>query len=268
MKILEVYTKKLRYKRYAERTIETYVFYLKEFLEIENIKDPYQVSLLKITNYLENRKYSSVSKQNQIIGSLKLFARYILNKKEVHLNKIERPRKIESLQPIISRELIVSAIDNISNIKHKTIITLGYACGLRVSEIINLKWKHIDRDQEIILIKCSKGFKDRIVPINTAIINLLENYWNEYKTKSYVFKGQDWRQQYSPTSCTAIVKKYIGVKYRFHSLRKSCATHLYDLGNDLAKIQDLLGHKNEKTTRIYVKESHKSIKNLTELITQ
>ena len=266
MKILEVYIKKLRYKRYAERTIETYACYFKEFLEVENIKDPYQISLLKITNYLENRSYSSVSQQNQVIGCLKLFAKYILGKAKVHLNKIERPRKQVSIQPVIPREYLLERIGNIKNIKHKTIIILGYACGLRVSEIINLQWKHIDRVEEIILIKCSKGFKDRIVPINQVIIDLLETYWYEYKTTMYVFTGQDWRPQYSPTSCNQLVKNHIGKQYRFHSLRKSCATHLYELGDDLAKIQDLLGHKNEKTTRIYVKESSKSIKHLTSLI--
>lgn len=266
MRILEIYIKKLRYKRYAERTIEVYEWYLKEFLQTKNIKDPYQVSLIQIKSYLENRKYTSVSQQNQIIGSLKLFAKYILDKKQVHLDKIERPRKSNTFQPVIPREHILKSIDVIENTKHKSIVTLGYACGLRVSEIKNLQWKHINRNEEIILVKCAKGNKDRIVPINHVIINLLETYWHQYKTKTYVFTGQDWRPQYSASSCNELVKKYIGKQYRFHSLRKSCATHLYELGDDLAKIQDLLGHKNEKTTRIYVKESSKSIKHLTSLI--
>lgn len=266
MKILEVYTKKLRYKRYSERTIEVYKCYLQEFLLSQNIKDPYNVSLSKIINYLENRTYTSVSQQNQIIGSLKLFAKYILGKAQIHLDKIERPRKVVKHQPVIPRELILKNISLIENIKHKTILTLGYACGFRVSEIINLTWENINRKEEIIHIKSSKGNKDRIVPINQTIIQLLESYWHQYKTNTYVFSGLDWRPQYSATSCNNLVKKYIGKQYRFHSLRKSCATHLYELGNDLAKIQDLLGHKNEKTTRIYVKESYKSIKQLTELI--
>lgn len=266
MKILEIYVKKLRYMRYAERTIEVYEWYLKEFLECQKIKDPYQVSLRQITVYLENRSYTSVSQQNQVIGSLKLFAKYILDKKQVHLDKIARPRKSTSFQPVIPRILILDKISKIENLKHKTIITLGYACGLRVSEIQNLKWTHVNRLEGIINVKQAKGNKDRIVPINDRIILLLEAYWYQYKTKSYVFTGQDWRHQYSSSSCNALVKKHIGKQYRFHSLRKSCATHLYELGDDLAKIQDLLGHKNEKTTRLYVKESTKSIKHLTQLI--
>jgi site-specific recombinase XerD len=247
MKILEVYRKKLRFKRYAERTVEVYEYYLSEFLKELKIKDPYQVSTKQIISYLENRNYSSVSQQNQIIGCLKLFARYILNKSDVHLNKIERPRQERKLQPVIPRDHILKSLDNIENLKHKSILTLGYACGLRVSEVINLQWKHLDRSQEIIYIQCSKGKKDRIVPINEKIISLLEDYWHEFKTQTYVFSGQDWRPQYTSASCNNLVKKYIGKKYRFHSLRKSCATHLYELDNDLSKIQDLLGHQKPET---------------------
>lgn len=267
MKILKIYEQKLRYKRYANRTIEVYIHYVKVFLEHQNIKDPYQVSLRQITNYLETRKYSSVSQQNQIIGSLKLFARHILGKSELRVNKIERPRSSIRLQPVIPRDLLLLKIECISNIKHRLIIILGYSCGLRVSEVINLKWEHINRSEEVILIKNSKGNKDRLVPINKRIIDTMEIYWHKYKTKNFVFSGQNKNSKYSRTSCNILVKKYIGSQYRFHSLRKSCATHLYELGDDLAKIQDLLGHKNEKTTRIYVSQSTNSIKQLTSLIT-
>jgi integrase/recombinase XerD len=266
MKVLEVYMRKLRYKRYAERTIEVYTHYLQEFFKNENIKDPHQVSQKQIEDYLENRNYKSTSQQNQIIGSLKLFAKYILGKSQVHLDKIERPRKVTHKQPVIPRNHILQVLPRIANLKHRSIIALGYGCGLRVSEVISLKWKDIDRDQGVILVRDGKGAKDRYTPISEGIIDMLIAYFREYKTKQYVFTGQDWRQQYSPSSCTAIVKKYIGKKYRFHSLRKSFATHLYDAGNDLAKIQDALGHKNEKTTRIYVETSIDSARNLTSLI--
>lgn len=266
MKILEIYIKKLRYKRYAERTIEVYSYYFEEFLKNQNIKDPLNVSLKQIISYLENRKYSSSSHQNQIIGSLKVFSKYILNKSDLHLNKIERPRKSTKIQPVIPRLKITESISKIENLKHKSIISLGYGCGLRVSEVINLKWNHIKRDEGLIYIKNTKGGKDRIVPISDNLINLLIKYYREYKTKGLVFTGHDWRPYYSASSCNAIVKKYIGKEYRFHSLRKSFATHLYDLGNDLAKIQDALGHKNEKTTRVYVESGKESIKHISELI--
>lgn len=216
MEILNVFTKKLRYNRKAERTIEIYVGYLKEFLIAEEITDPYSVSLNAIIDYLESRTYTSASQQNQIIGSLKAFARYVLGRKDIHLDKIERVKKETRLQSVIPRAEIVGKINAIKNLKHKTIITLAYA--------------------------------------------------RAYKTKTYVFAGQDWRQQYSPGSCNKIVKAIFGKQYRFHSLRKSSATHRYELGDDLAKIQDLLGHKKPETTRIYVDSSVQSIKHLHDLV--
>lgn len=267
MKILKIYTQKLRYKRYSNRTILTYTSYLKMFLTEQNIKDPYQVTLQQIVHYLENRHYSSVSQQNQIIGSLKLFARYILDKKHVHLKKIERPRKQYTHQPVIPREFLLQRLSEVKNIKHKLILTLGYACGMRVSEVLNLRWLDINRNQKHILIKSGKGNKDRLVPINDAIIELLTKYYWCYKTRNYVFTGQNQAVKYSATSCNKIVKRTFGIQYRFHSLRKSCSVHLYEMGNDMAKIQDLLGHKNIETTRSYVGKPITALQSLTQLVT-
>jgi len=119
MKILKIYTKKLRNKNYSERTISTYVCYLEKFSIKENISDAYQVRLNQIASYLENKTYSSASQQNQIIDSLKLFAKYILGKKDIYLNKIERPGKEKKLPQVIdcnfTKERLIK-IENINNI--------------------------------------------------------------------------------------------------------------------------------------------------------
>ena len=266
MNILETFTVKLRNKRYAERTIEIYCGYVSVFIEFSNIKDPYQSTIKQIMEYLENYNYSSRSQQNQIISALKAFAIYFLNRKDLSLKNIERPRKEVSFQPVIPRQTMIQSLCNIKNLKHLTIITIAYQCALRVSEIINLRWENINREELIIHIKSAKGNKDRNVPINETIIDLLIEYYIRYKTKGYVFSGQDWRPQYSASSCNSIVKNHIGKKYKFHSLRKSSAVHRYEAGDDLAKIQDLLGHSKIETTRIYVKESNASIKQLIELV--
>ena len=266
LNIKNTFFSKMRYRRYSERTIETYWGYIEKFIVSINSKDPYQVNINLIQDYLENYKYKSRSQQNQIISALKAFAFYFLNRKDVSLKNIERPRKEVSFQPVIPRQVMVDSLSQIKNLKHLTIITIAYQCALRVSEIINLRWENINREELIIHVKSAKGNKDRNVPINQNIIDLLIEYYKTYKTKGYVFSGQDWRPQYSATSCNSIVKKYIGKKYKFHSLRKSSAVHRYEAGDDLAKIQDLLGHSRIETTRIYVKESNASIKQLIELV--
>ena len=256
MRILEVFKNKLRYKNYSERTISTYACYLERFLSDMKVKDPYQTSLKEIIIYLEEFNYSSTSQQNQMIGSLKLFAKYILNKSDVHLNKIERPRKENKLPKVIDSDFLLKKISNIKNIKHKAIISLGFSVGLRVSEVINLKIGDIDSKRMIINILNAKGKKDRVVPLSENILKLLREYFIKYKPKQYLFNGQS-KLKYSSTSCNKIVKKYLDGDYHFHQLRHSFATFLLESGIDLRIIQSLLGHKNVKTTEIYTHVSKK-----------
>lgn len=139
MKILEVFEQKLRYKNYSDKTIKTYLSYLKQFIQTQNIKDPYQVTTKQICEFLYNTKFTSISQQNQFIGCLKLFAKHILNKKDIHLSKIERPKSEKKLPKVIDGEFIKSQLQKIQNLKHKAILTLTYSVGLRVSDGVVIK---------------------------------------------------------------------------------------------------------------------------------
>lgn len=265
MKILKIYQSKLRFKGYSERTVSTYMCYLEKFLREESIKDPYQVTTRQISSYLEGRGYSSRSQQNQIIGSLKLFAKHILGKKDIHLSKIERPRKERKLPQIIDAELLASKIKSIQNLKHKAILSFGLSCGLRVSEVINLKWDNIDRERNLIHIRNAKGAKDRFAHLNNNMIMLLEKYWHSFKPKEYIFNGQ-FSAQYSASSVQKLVKKYIHPKASFHLLRHSFATYAHEQGNDIAMLSKTLGHNSIKTTMIYTHISNNSLKNIKQAI--
>lgn len=261
MKILEVFVNKLRYKNYSKKTIEVYLSYLKRFLVETNTYDPYQLSTKILVDYLYSYKYTSISQQNQIINSLKLFYKYVLNKSDIHLSKIERPRKEKTLPRIIDKDFLLDKISKIDNLKHKTIISLSYSVGLRVSEIINLKIEDIDSKRMVININQSKGRKDRIVPLTETILILLREYYKQYNPKEYMFNGQS-KLQYSSNSCNKIVKNYLGEEYHFHLLRHSCATNLTEQGVDIHAIQKLLGHSSSKTTEIYTHVSKNVLNNL------
>jgi site-specific recombinase XerD len=88
---LEIYENNLRVKNYSERTIKMYIHYVKLYIN-SSVKETSKLTLKDLDEYLLNFKYSSISQQNQIINSLKLFYKYCLNKKDIHLSKIERPR--------------------------------------------------------------------------------------------------------------------------------------------------------------------------------
>lgn len=104
----------------------------------------------------------------------------------------------------------------------------------------------------VIIIRQSKGNKDRIVPLSQSMLILLRSYYKKYKPHIYIylFNGQS-SLKYTPCSCNKIVKLYLGNNYHFHMLRHSCFTHLTDCGTDLRVIQKLAGHSSSKTTEIY-----------------
>lgn len=250
MKILEIFGEKLRYKNYSKQTINLYKSYIKRFFQTVKIKDPHAVTMKQITMFLETYSFSSVSQQNQYIGCLKLYSRYILNKKDIHIKKIERPRKEKKLPKVIDSESIKKKLSEISNLKHKTILTLTYSVGLRVSEIVNLKIEDIDSKRMIIHIKNAKGRKDRIVPLSSTILELLREYWKLYHPTEYLFNGQK-SIQYSIASCQKIYKQYIDSTSSIHTLRHSSFTEMLETGTDIRVIQKIAGHSNIKTTEIY-----------------
>jgi site-specific recombinase XerD len=255
MKILEIFTEKLRYKNYSPRTIDVYKSYLKNFLQLNNIKDPHQTTTTQIIKFLESHNFKSTSQQNQYIGCLKLFARYILGRKDIHLSKIERPRNEKKLPRVIDGEYIKSQLSKIENTKHRAILTLTYSVGLRVSEIVNLKIADIDSKRMLIHIKNAKGRKDRIVPLSQTVLELLREYFKEYKPKEYLFNGQ-FGGKYSTGSCQKIYKRYIDQNSSIHTLRHSSFTNLLESGTDLRIIQKIAGHSSSKTTEIYTHVSN------------
>lgn len=255
MKVLEIFENKLRYKNYSKLTIDIYKSYLKNFINICNIKDYNNVTTTQIINFLETYNFSSTSQQNQYIGCLKLYAKHILNKKDIHLSKIERPKSEKKLPKVIDKDFILDKLSKIDNLKHKSILTLTFSVGLRVSEIINLKIEDIDSKRMIIHIKNAKGRKDRIVPLTTSVLELLRLYFKQYKPKVYLFNGQN-NIQYSIKSCQNIFKKYIDKNSHIHILRHSCFTNLLENGTDIRVIQKIAGHSNIKTTEIYTHVSN------------
>jgi integrase/recombinase XerD len=258
MKVLENFKKSLRFKNYSERTIEVYSCYLEKFIKEQNIKDPYQVATKQIERYLLNRNYSSTSQQNQIIGSLKLFAKYILRKKDIHLSKIERPRKQKKLPKITDAEQLAKKINAVPNLKHKAILALGLSCGLRISEVVNLKWEHLDSKEKTLSVINGKGGKDRNVRLTDGMIQILKSYYLEYRSKEYVFNGQK-KLKYSTSSIQNIFKKYISKNESFHFLRHSYGTFAVDSGTPLPVLQKTMGHNSSKTTEIYLHLSNKSL---------
>jgi integrase/recombinase XerD len=150
--------------------------------------------------------------------------------------EIPRPKKPLILPKVISKEQIAALINAIQNTKHKTIIMLAYACGLRVSEVVSLKLKHIDGERKMLFIERAKGKKDRIVSLSPNMLIMLREYYKQYKPKNYLFEGQFENEHLTTRSIQNVLQKAkekTGIKQEgsMHMLRHSFATHLLDKGN-------------------------------------
>lgn len=179
------------------------------------------------------------------------------------IQKIPYPKAEKKLPIVLSQEEVQKMFSACENTKHKLILSLLYSCGLRVSELINLKWSSIDRSRMIINIVGGKGNKDRQVMLDPNLIPLLEKYYYEYKTKNYILGGQ-FSDQYSSTSVNQVVKQLAekaGINKRVytHLMRHNCFTHLVEAGTDINIIQKLAGHSNVKSTLLYTHISHNII---------
>ncbi|GGI24374.1 tyrosine-type recombinase/integrase [Pedobacter mendelii] len=178
------------------------------------------------------------------------------------VEKIHRPRPEHKLPNVLSKEEIKLILEALTNIKHKTMLSLIYSCGLRRSELLHLKPTDIDSKRNLIFIKQSKGKKDRIVPLSLKILEMLREYYKLYHPKVWLFEGQKTENLYSEKSLQSVLKQALSkakiIKpVTLHWLRHSYATHLLENGTDLRYIQELLGHNSSKTTEIYTHVSTK-----------
>jgi site-specific recombinase XerD len=250
---LKICEQKLNYLNYSEKSKKCYLGYISEFL-VKQEKSALHLNSKDFQTYLDNYKFTSVSQQNQVINAIRFLYKFGLNKRYDKVS-FKRPKSEKKLPQVIDKNFILDKLSKIKNIKHKAILTLTYSVGLRVSEIINLKIEDIDSKRMIIHIKNAKGRKDRIVPLSQTVLELLRDYFREYRPKEYLFNGQT-TPQYSVKSCQNIFKKYIDENSHIHILRHSCFTNLLESGVDLRIIQKIAGHSNVKTTEIYTHVSN------------
>lgn len=259
----------MTHKRYCGSTINTYLDAAKSFLVFIHPKPIQSVTNDDVVSYVNEyiiKRGLSFSYQNQVVNAVKLFFREVVHC-ALDVDKIERPRREYKLPNVLSKEEVASILKAHINVKHKTMLSLIYACGLRRSELLNLKPVDIDSKRGLLIIKQAKGRKDRIAPISEKIIEMLRDYYKMYKPKVWLFEGQNAGDQYSEKSLQNVLKQALEkVKIKkpvtLHWLRHSYATHLLEAGTDIRYIQELLGHKSSKTTEIYTHVSTKSLQKI------
>jgi integrase/recombinase XerD len=268
-KEIDEFRKWMIHRRYSDSTIDTYIGMLGQFLRFIKPKKSGEIDsddmIMFVNEYVIPRKLSYTF-QNQVISAVKLFFRH-LNKTELEVETFRRPRREHRLPNVLSKDEVKKIIEAPANTKHRVMLCLIYACGLRRSELLNLLPSDVDSSRGVLMIRQSKGKKDRIVPISQKVIGILREYYRYYKPERYLFEGQVNGEQYSASSMQKVLKEACykaGVRkpVTLHWLRHSYATHLLESGTDLRFIQELLGHSSSRTTELYTHVSIKSIQNI------
>jgi len=256
--IIRQFVRYLHGKRYSESTVKTYVSFVADFIDHIQPKPIATLTNRDVELFLEAifvPKNYSISSQRQFVSALKLFTSFYPDCTIDEL-KLTRPKRSKILPTVLSQEEIIDLLRSTKNLKHRSVLAMIYSAGLRISELIHLELKHIDIDRRQIIIKNSKGRRDRHVILSERFIPLMLNYIRSYKPKRYFVEGLVAAKPYAAESVRGFLKrscKVAGITKRVtpHTLRHSYATHLLENGIDLRYIQELLGHAKPETTMIY-----------------
>ena len=261
------YIELLETKRYSLNTTKMYTSLFSEFIRYFKGKSLREINEIDIKKYMQGvvKQGKSLSHQNQVINAIKFYYEQVLDMPQ-RFYEIQRPRQEQKLPSVLSEEEVLKVISATTNLKHKAILVTIYSCGLRLSELLNLKITDVQSDRHLLLIKDGKGKKDRHTILSETTLALLRKYYLAFKPKEYLFEGQNGGR-YSGKSVQNIVKhslKSANIKRpaSTHTLRHSFATHLLENGTDLRYIQMLLGHNSPKTTEIYAHVSTKGLRHV------
>lgn len=250
---------------YSDHTLRNYSKALLTFLLHHQYCNPADLGEREIVQYLGRMIRRGLSSQsvNMAINAIKFYYIHVLKRDYKEL-KVPRPRKESRLPVVLTQAECVAVFAQMHNPKHKLLLLLGYGAGLRLSELIHLRWEDILLAEFKIVVRQGKGNKDRMVMLPYSIVHFLEQYRSLYPSEGWVFEGQHKGEPLSSRTVQNVMRQGVeraglSKKASVHTLRHSFATHLLEGGTDLRYIQALLGHKNIKTTVRYTHLSQKSV---------
>lgn len=168
------------------------------------------------------------------------------------------PKRPQRIPELLTREEVGRILRACSNPKHRMLLELCYGCGLRVSELVSVRVRHIDGERQLLRVEQGKGAKDRLVVLPPGLLQRLRLYWRLYRPVDWLFPRTGHPEQH--LSVTTAQKSYTRAKARggvmkaggIHGLRHAYATHQLEQGLAVHRLQRLLGHGQLQSTLRYV----------------
>jgi len=246
----------MKYRGYSEKTIKCYTNCVQVFSRY-HMKNPLYVNKKEILGFFRYLRDNDKSDSTIHIyyESLKYF--YKMHERIELLPKLSFPRIKNKIPIVLSKKDIHNILYNCTSLKYKTIITIIYSAGLRISEASGLKLSDIDFNRKTIYIKNSKNKKERYTILADEAISILKQYINHYKPIEYLFYSKDIAKKISNDCIQKYFKLHIkncglNASIHVHTLRHCFATHLLEEGTSIFYIMKLLGHENIQATMVYL----------------
>jgi len=257
----------LKISKNSSYTIRNYLDANKQLLEQSN-KQPEEISIDDVKLFMAEKLTEKSSSSIILFLAALKYAYLNILKKDVTLG-IKRPKKEKRIPVVMSKEEVKRLINSIYSDKSRLMVSMLYACGFRISELINLKIEDLDFNEKTGMVKQAKGKKDRAFNISDFLVADL-NKQIEFQKKlnhEFLFSNEETGQKLTASNIEKIVRKAVkraGLQkdIHCHTLRHSFATHLLENGVDIRKIQELLGHSDLSTTQIYTHVSKEELKKI------
>ena len=262
---LEKLRVELRISKNSEYTLKNYVKANEKFLDFTK-KQPSEITEDDIKLFLsENLSDKAAMSIILFLSAIKYSFLNILGK-DITV-RIKRPKREKKIPDVLTKDEIKKIISHSENRKSKLMISITYACGMRVSELLNLKISDFKFEEKIGFIRQAKGKKDRIFNIPEFLIKDLKKQIEKQKERKqeHLFSGSNGRlTERNFQKIVSLASKKAGIEKLVHphTLRHSFATHLLENNIDIRKIQELLGHSSISTTEIYTHVSQQELKKI------
>lgn len=263
--LLEIVKQRMEAQNYSRRTMKTHLLVTRELYRF--LRRPLgQATRDDFERYLAHKTQHGASS-----ATLRLHANvinFLLTRiyERRDCAPLRTPRGSQTLPAILTRHEIQSLLDGTTNLKHRTLLAIAYAAGLRVSEAVRLRVQDVSVQEQTIFVRQGKGRKDRITILSSKIIPDLQRCMTGKTSMQFVFESSQGgrlteatAQKVFKQACNrAVIQKHA----TFHSLRHSFATHLLENGVDTRYVQELLGHANIRTTQRYTHVTNPALRNI------
>ena len=244
---------------FADRTRESYLWAVTGLARFYR-RSPDQITDEEVQAYLIHLirvRQRSWSTCNVAMNGLRFFYHTTLKRNRTTFT-IPTPRQSGKLPMVLSREEVQRLLTHATNQRHRTMLMTTYAAGLRLSEVLHLRVRHIDAARMTIRVEQGKGGQDRDTVLSPRLLDVLRAYWKVERPADWLFPARS-RGPARPMDPSSLQKAYHTAKRRagltkpggIHTLRHCFATHLLESGVDLHTIQRLLGHGHLSSTTRY-----------------